>query len=84
VLTILSNSAWQFARIPSYIAVSSGVKTTGTTSVIDGGKFRYAPVLRRQTTRRSNLRFRNESSDSDRSGSTISWLKNFELENGSK
>ena len=84
VLTILSNSAWQSARIPLYIAVSSEVKTTGTTSVITGGKLRYAPLLRRQTTRRSSLRFRNESSDSDRSGSTICCSKNFGLENGSK
>jgi hypothetical protein len=84
VLTILSNSAWQSASIPSYIEASLGVKTTGTTSETDKGKLRYDPVLRRQTALRSSLRFRNESSDSDRSGSTICCSKNFELENGSK
>ena len=84
VLTISSSCDWQSLRMHSYIVDSSVLRTTGTIFVTKGGRFNCASVRRIQITRMSDLRFLNESSDSEQMGFMICSLKYCAFENGSK
>ena len=83
VLTNLSNSAWQFLRVFSYISFSDCESDTVTFSVSAGDRSSSPTFRRKQMTRRRSLRFRKRSALSTWRGSTMDfWNTDWAL-NGS-